>query len=91
MKPGIHPAYRTVVFHDTTADHYFMVGSTIATDREIEIEGEKFPYVTLDISAKSHPFYTGKQKVFTNEGSAARFNQRFGHFFSDSASSDKRD
>ncbi|MBE2403962.1 50S ribosomal protein L31, partial [Klebsiella pneumoniae] len=25
MKPNIHPTYRTVVFHDTTANEYFKV------------------------------------------------------------------
>lgn len=40
MKPDIHPAYRTVVFHDTSANEYFKVGSTIKTDREIELDGE---------------------------------------------------
>ncbi|HHB0951631.1 TPA: 50S ribosomal protein L31, partial [Vibrio cholerae] len=29
MKAGIHPDYRKVVFHDTTVDHYFVVGSTL--------------------------------------------------------------
>ncbi|MEY8710888.1 50S ribosomal protein L31 [Mangrovibacter phragmitis] len=81
MKPGLHPQYRTVVFHDTSANHYIKVGSTIATDREIEIDGMTYPYVTVDVSSASHPYYTGKQKTFTNEGSAARFNQRFGRFF----------
>ncbi len=28
MKPNIHPHYRPVVFHDTTVDEYFKVGST---------------------------------------------------------------
>ena len=80
MKPDIHPFYRTVVFHDTSANEFFKVGSTIKTEREIEFEGEMYPYVTLDISSKSHPYYTGKQKTFDNEGSAARFQKRFGHF-----------
>lgn len=80
MKPDIHPHYRTVVFHDTSVDEYFKVGSTIKTEREIELEGVKYPYVTLDISAKSHPYYTGKQKSFATEGSAARFKARFGGF-----------
>ena len=31
-----------------------------------------YPYVTLDISSKSHPYYAGN-KTFDNEGSAARF------------------
>ena len=80
MKPDIHPFYRTVVFNDTSANEFFKVGSTIKTEREIEFEGEMYPYVTLDISSKSHPYYTGKQKTFDNEGSAARFQKRFGHF-----------
>lgn len=29
MKPGIHPEYRKVVFHDTSVDHYFVVASTL--------------------------------------------------------------
>lgn len=33
MKPDIHPLYRQVFFHDTTADVWFKVGSTIATTR----------------------------------------------------------
>ncbi|MFW0767142.1 type B 50S ribosomal protein L31 [Trabulsiella odontotermitis] len=80
MKPDIHPHYRTVVFHDTSVDEYFKVGSTIKTEREIELEGVKYPYVTLDVSAKSHPYYTGKQKSFATEGSAARFKARFNGF-----------
>jgi len=80
MKQGIHPAYRQVVFHDTTADAYFVVGSTIKTDRTIEHEGKEMPYVLLDVSSASHVYYTGKQKEFAKEGSAARFSQRFGGF-----------
>lgn len=80
MKPGIHPHYRTVVFHDTSVDHYFKTGSTIKTDRTIDIDGETFPYVALDVSSASHPHYTGKQKDYSREGSTARFNQRYGHF-----------
>lgn len=80
MKADIHPHYRTVVFHDTSANEYFKVGSTIKTDREIDLDGETYPYVSLEVSSKSHPFYTGKQKSFSSEGSAARFRQRFGRF-----------
>lgn len=78
MKANIHPHYRTVVFHDTSANEYFKVGSTIKSEREIEYEGETYPYITLEVSSKSHPFYTGKQKTFSSEGSVARFRQRFG-------------
>ncbi|HCH9949328.1 TPA: 50S ribosomal protein L31, partial [Salmonella enterica] len=50
------------------------------TEREIELDGVTYPYVTIDVSSKSHPFYTGRQKTFDSESSAARFQKRFGHF-----------
>ena len=80
MKDNIHPHYRTVVFHDTSVNEYFKVGSTIKTERVIELDGETYPYVTLDVSSKSHPYDTGKQKALNSEGSTARFRQRFGGF-----------
>lgn len=80
MKPNIHPDYRVVIFHDTAADAYFKVGSTIKTERTIEFEGQSYPYVPLDVSSHSHPFYTGKQKTHSQEGYVARFNKRFGNF-----------
>ena len=80
MKADIHPHYRTVVFHDTSANEYFKVGSTIKTEREIELDGVTYPYVTIDVSSASHPFYTGRQKTLSTEGSAARFRQRYAGF-----------
>ncbi|WP_047043121.1 type B 50S ribosomal protein L31 [Vibrio mexicanus] len=77
MKPNIHPEYRTVAFHDTGADKYILVGSTAQTSRTVEIDGKTYPYVTLDVSSHSHPFYTGQQKVIKKDGRVAKFNQRF--------------
>lgn len=77
MKPGIHPDYRKVVFHDTTADSYFVVGSTVKTERTIEYKGQTYPYMTIDVSSSSHPFYTGKQRVSQKDGRIALFNKRF--------------
>lgn len=89
MKPNIHPHYRTVVFHDTTADAYYKIGSTIHSEREIEMDGVKYPYVTLDVSSASHAYYTGKQKEFSKEGCAAKFQQRFGHFMTKKKSAEE--
>ncbi|GMM88240.1 type B 50S ribosomal protein L31 [Vibrio fortis] len=81
MKPNIHPEYRTVVFHDTSVDEYFLIGSTLQTDRTIEWEdGNTYPYFTIEVSSKSHPFYTGKQRVIHKEGRVANFTRRFGQF-----------
>ena len=77
MKPGIHPEYREVLFHDTASDTYFVIGSTVETKREMEYEGKTYPYMTIDVSSASHPFYTGKQRVTQDDGRIAKFNQRF--------------
>ena len=82
MRPNIHPEYRQVLFHDLTANTYFLVGSTLKTDRtKLWEDGKTYPYVRLDDSSASHPFYTGKQKQIGKEGQVARFGQRFGQFF----------
>lgn len=80
MKPGIHPDYRPVLFHDTAADAYFLIGSTVETDKTREYQGTTYPYVTLDVSSASHPLYTGKQRQTTTEGRIAGFNKRFSGF-----------
>ncbi|MCZ4294482.1 type B 50S ribosomal protein L31 [Vibrio sinaloensis] len=81
MQANIHPQYRTVVFHDTSVDEYFLIGSTLQTDRTIEwSDGKTYPYFTVEVSSKSHPFYTGKQRVMQKEGRVANFRRRFGQF-----------
>ncbi|ALU42915.1 MULTISPECIES: type B 50S ribosomal protein L31 [Pseudoalteromonas] len=77
MKPDIHPDYHLVAFHDTSVDKYFIVGSTIKTDRTVEVDGVTYPYVPIDVSSESHPFYTGKQKLVASDGRVAQFNRRF--------------
>ncbi len=77
MKLGIHPEYRDVLFHDTTADVYFVIGSTLSTTRTAEYEGKTYPYMTIEVSSASHSFYTGQQRVAQNEGQIAKFNKRF--------------
>jgi large subunit ribosomal protein L31 len=78
LQKNIHPSYQKVVFHDTAANTYFLVGSTIKTDRTIDYEGKIYPYVTIDISSVSHPFYTGEQRVTKKDGRVSKFKNRFG-------------
>ncbi|MGE7994376.1 type B 50S ribosomal protein L31 [Pseudomonas sp. NPDC089554] len=81
MKAGIHPDYRPVLFHDTAADVYFLIGSTVDSDRtQQHIDGNTYPYVALDVSSASHPVYTGQQRKTTVEGRVAGFNKRFAGF-----------
>ena len=80
MRANIHPKYRDVLFHDTNADIYFVIGSTINSQVTREYEGQTYPYISLDISSASHPFYTGEQRQTSNEGRVASFNKRFARF-----------
>lgn len=80
MRPDIHPSYQEVLFHDTNADTYFVIGSTLNPQQTKEFQGKIYPYVTLDISSASHPFYTGEIRQTSNEGRVASFNKRFARF-----------
>ncbi|RZG70715.1 type B 50S ribosomal protein L31 [Acinetobacter sp. WCHAc060033] len=80
MRTNIHPEYREVLFHDTNANAYFIIGSTIQTNNTKQYEGKEYPYITLDISSASHPFYTGEIRQASNEGRIASFNKRFGRY-----------
>ena len=57
MKPDIHPEYRKVLFHDTSSDTFFLVGSTAQTTQTKEYEGQTYPYMTIDVSSASHPLH----------------------------------
>jgi large subunit ribosomal protein L31 len=76
MKPDIHPKYGPVAFRDITSGTTTIINSTIQTDKTIEVDGETYPVVNLDISSHSHPFYTGKQRIVDTAGRVDRFNQR---------------
>lgn len=81
MKPMIHPNYRPVLFHDTAANVYFLIGPTAETGRtHVHSDGRTYPYIALDVSSASHPIYTGQQRQAKAEGRIASFNKRFSDF-----------
>ncbi|MBC3936812.1 type B 50S ribosomal protein L31 [Undibacterium rugosum] len=78
MKDGIHPNYREVLFHDVSNDFKFVTRSTIQTRETVEFEGKTLPLVKIEVSAESHPFYTGKHKIVDTAGRVEKFRQKFG-------------
>jgi large subunit ribosomal protein L31 len=78
MKKGIHPEYDFVVFRDNTSDQQFVCRSTKLDGNKLEHEGQQYPSVTVEVSAYTHPFYTGKQRFVDTEGRVEKFQQRFG-------------
>ncbi len=79
MKSGIHPEYKEVVFQDISSDFAFLTRSTIKTKDTIKWEdGNEYPLVKVEISSKSHPFYTGKHKIVDSGGRVDKFKRRYG-------------
>ena len=79
MKKDIHPAsYRTVVFRDISTDEAFLGKSCTNSKETVTWEdGKEYPLVKMDISAYSHPFFTGKMKYVDTAGRIDKFNKKF--------------
>ena len=78
MKPEIHPVYRDVVFLDTQNGTSFITRSTIKTQETTDDEGVEYPLAKVEISAASHPFYTGTMTIIDTAGRVERFEKRYG-------------
>ena len=79
MKKGIHPSYREVVFLDTASDFKFLTRSTMTAKETIQWEdGQEYPLIKVEISAASHPFYTGKKIFVDTAGRVEKFKQKYG-------------
>ena len=79
MKKDIHPSnYRLVIFKDISCDYAFMTKSTIETkDTIVWEDGNTYPLIKLEISHKSHPYYTGKMKFIDTAGRVDKFRTRY--------------
>jgi len=77
MKEGIHPDYHTVVFVDSATGREWTSRSTMKSSELRKIDGKDVPVVHLDISAESHPYWTGQQRSLDTEGRVDRFNKRY--------------
>ncbi|MBC7425405.1 MAG: type B 50S ribosomal protein L31 [Bacteroidia bacterium] len=80
MKEGIHPTnFRLVVFRDMSCDHSFITRSCVDTKETVKWEdGNEYPLYKLEISNKSHPFFTGKQNLIDTAGRIDKFKKRYG-------------
>jgi large subunit ribosomal protein L31 len=67
MKPGIHPEY-----HDITV---IMTDGTEFKTRSCM--GKPGDTLRLDIDPKSHPAWTGQQRIMDTGGQVAKFNKKF--------------
>jgi len=78
MKPDIHPQYRPVVFQDQSSGDNIIVGSTMETNETITLDGVEYPLAKVELSSRSHPFFTGQMKIVDTAGRVERFERRYG-------------
>ncbi|MAJ60965.1 MAG: 50S ribosomal protein L31 [bacterium TMED88] len=78
MKPEIHPDYHEVLFHDSATGEEWISRSTMTSKETREVDGKELPLVRLEISAVSHPFWTGKVRELDADGKIDRFRKRYG-------------
>ena len=79
MKKGIHPEdYRLVVFKDMSNDYSFLSRSCAPSKDKVKWEdGNVYPLIKLEISHKSHPFFTGKMQFVDTAGRVDKFRNRY--------------
>ncbi|MCL4162024.1 UNVERIFIED_CONTAM: hypothetical protein GTU68_023929, partial [Idotea baltica] len=65
-------------FLDTQNGTSFITRSTIKTEETTEVEGVAYPLAKVEISAASHPFYTGTMTIIDTAGRVERFEKRYG-------------
>ena len=67
MKPGIHPEYHEI--------NIIMTDGTTFKTRSCS--GKPGDTLRLDIDPKSHPAWTGVQRILDTGGQVAKFNKKF--------------
>jgi large subunit ribosomal protein L31 len=75
MKAEIHPKSHPVLFVD--GDHEWTGVSTQKTNQTREIDGTTYYVVNVDISAFTHPFYTGTKRLVDTAGRVEKFMRRY--------------
>ena len=77
MKSDIHPDYHKVLFVDTATGDEWVTRSTLTSKETREVDSEEIPVVKLEISAYSHPFWTGTMRELDSDGKIDRFRRRY--------------
>lgn len=77
MKDGVHPKIYPVLFVD--GEHEWTGISTSKSGQTRTIDGLEHYVFNVDISAFSHPLYTGQKKLVDTAGRVEKFMRRYGN------------
>jgi large subunit ribosomal protein L31 len=76
MKEAIHPKVYPVLYVD--GDHSWTGISTTKSNKTQVVDGVEYSVINCEISAYSHPFYTGQKKLVDTAGRVEKFMRRYG-------------
>lgn len=77
MKKDIHPKLNPVAFVDVSSGKRFLTFSTLKSPRKEEIDGVEYHIVLRDVTADSHPAYTGEKRLIDTAGRVEKFTTKF--------------
>ncbi len=73
MKKNIHPKLNPVIFVDESTKEEIISYSTLTSNETKEVDGVKHYVIRMDITALSHPYFTGEMRFVDTQGRVDKF------------------
>ncbi len=77
MKKGIHPTVNNVCFRDVSTGTQFLTKSTLSSKETTVIDGVEYCVIARDVTAASHPAYTGEKRFVDTAGRVDKFQSKY--------------
>ena len=77
MKQNIHPDFHPVCFVDVSSGARFLTRSTMEGKQVENIDGVDYYMISRDVTADSHPAYTGEKRFVDTAGRVEKFQKKF--------------
>ena len=77
MKAEIHPKLNPVAFVDVSSGRKYLTVSTMRSNKTETIDGVEYQVVIRDITADSHPAFTGEKRFVDSAGRVEKFQNKF--------------
>ncbi len=77
VKTEIHPKLNPVAFVDVSSGRKYLTASTMRSSKIETIDGIEYQVVIRDITADSHPAFTGEKRFVDTAGRVEKFQSKF--------------
>ena len=77
MKKDIHPSVNFVCVRDDSTGRKFLTKSTLSSKEKGGIDGIEYCVIPRDVTADSHPAYTGEKRFVDTAGRVDKFQSKF--------------